>query len=255
MKRHTLLTASLTILLMLAQYSFAQGVRWDAKTSDGSDSERTDHFFYMPKMMKMVEGEAGRFMIVRLDKELMIMGDPKDKAYYQVTFQEMEQMMAAMNEQMEAMKEQLAQLPEDQRKMAEEMMNSRMKKDPKVEVKQTDETQTISGYACTKYVVSHDGQHSSTVWATNDVEGFEVMKSDMKEFATRMKAIMKNSGTKDPTGLLEGVDGFPIKTETSDGLKTVVTKVEQASTPAAEFDAPAGYKKEAMPTMSGGEGY
>jgi hypothetical protein len=206
-------------------------------------------------MMKMVEGEAGRFVILRLDKELMIMGDPKDKNYYQMTFAEMEQMIkgvdAAMSQQMEAMKEQLAQLPEEQRKMAEEMMGSRMGgKEPKVEVSKTGESSTISGFNCTKYVVKHDGQHASTVWATKDITGFETMKTDMEEFARRMKAMMKNLGSKNPSGILEGVDGFPIQTETNDGWKTVVTRVEQKSTPATDFEVPAGYKKEEMPGMS-----
>jgi len=246
-----------TIILILtsAFTVFAQGVRWEAQSGEKGDTvRRTDHFSYMPRMMKMVEGDAGRFMILRLDKELMIMGDPKEKNYYQMTFDEMEQMVkgvdAAMSEQMEAMKEQLAQLPEEQRKMAEEMMASRTRKEPKVEVTKTGESSTISGYACTKYLVKHDGQHASTVWATKDITGFDVMKSDMEEFARRMKAMMKNLGSKDPSGMLEGVDGFPIQTETKDGWKTVVTKVDQASTPAAEFEVPAGYKKEAMPGMS-----
>jgi hypothetical protein len=242
------------ILFLAASTGFAQGVRWEAKSTEASGEEaRIDHFYYMPKMMKMVEGDGGRFMVIRLDRELMIMGDPKEKSYYQVTFAEMEQAMkqmdAAMGSQMEAMKEQLAQLPEEQRKMAEEMMGSRMKKEPKVEVSKTGETTTIAGYACSKYVVKHDGKHESTVWATKDVTGFEAMRGDMEEFARRMKAAMNNIGGKDPSGLLEGVDGFPLKTENADGWKSEVTKVDNASTPAAEFEAPAGYKKEPMPGM------
>jgi hypothetical protein len=246
---------TLIFSLVSGYYASAQGIRWEAQSGDkGGNDQRTDRFFYMPRMLKMVEADAGRFMILRLDKELMVIGDPKEKSYYQMTFAEMEQMMkgvdAAMSQQMEAMKEQLAQLPEEQRKMAEEMMGSRMKKAPTVEVTKTEETSTISGYACTKYLVKHDGEHASTVWATKDVTGFETMKEDMEEFGRRMKAMTKNLGSKDPSGILEGVEGFPVQTETKDGWKTVVTKVEQASTPAAEYEVPSDYKKEEMPGMS-----
>ena len=56
-------------------------------------------------------------------------------------------------------------------------------------------------------------------------------------------------GGKDVTGLMGGIDGFPIQIETKGGRKSLVTKIEERSTGASEFEAPAGYKKTDPPTM------
>lgn len=242
------------ILMFSASPALSFGIRWEAVTSGGrSDGKEADHFYYMPKMMKMVEGSEGRFAIIRLDKEVMIMGDPSTKTYYQVTFDEMEKMMkganAAMDAQMEAMQQQLAALPEDQRKMAEEMMGKNMKpKEAEIEVSKTGETKSVNGYDCTKYVVKQAGTTVSVVWASSSIPAFGVMKADMEEFAKRMKAMTKGS-TKG--ALTEGVDGFPMLTESPDGMRTEVTKIESTEIPRGEFEVPEGYSKEEMPGMSG----
>jgi GLPGLI family protein len=256
MKRKSRIFFGFVVLLaaMVAQ-GFSEGVHWMSKTihSPGDDEEQIDHFLYMPRMMKMMDGRGERAVILRLDKELMIMINLKDHTYQQVTFDEMEQMMksagAVMDAQMEAMREQLAQLPEEQRKMAEQMMGSRMKKtEPKIEVSATGNTETISGYACREYVVTEDGERSATVWATHDVAGFASMKKDMMEFAKRMKEIVK-SGMKETPGIMEGIDGFPIQTETAGGTKTIVTRIEEMAADESEFAVPAGYTREEMPKM------
>jgi len=241
--------ASLSCLLV-ASVSFS-GIRWETtKTSGGAAGEAPSMFYYMPGKMKMVEGGDGRFAIIRLDQEVMIMGDPAKKIYYQMTFAEMEQMMAtaskAMDAQREAMREQLATLPEEQRKMAEEMMGSRMQmQQPKIEVSKTDESKTVGGYPCTKYIVNQNGAAATTVWATTEIPGFEGMRKDMQEFAERMKEMTKGMYNAEG-GLTEGVDGFPIVTESADGTRVEVTKLDQADTPSPEFEPPAGYQKQDM---------
>jgi hypothetical protein len=133
--------------------------------------------------------------------------------------------------------------------MAEAMMGGgMMKKEPKVENRNTGETRTISGYKCTKYLVIVDGQESSTVWASRDVKEFEVMRKDMEEFARRMKAMMP-AGMGGAAGAMEGIDGFPIQTETSHGWKSVVTKIESRSTPESAFVAPSGYERQNLMRM------
>jgi hypothetical protein len=235
----------------------AQGVYWESKTTGGGDKERVDMFYYMPRMMKMVGGDEGRAVILRLDKEVVTMVDPEKKAYYQMTFKEMEQMMegaAAMGDyQNEMMKEQLAQLPEEQRKAVEEMMKSKKKpKGPSVEVSRTGETKTISGYHCQEYALKEDDERIATIWATRDVKEFELMREDMKEFARRMKVIAER-GMKDSPQLLEDIDGFPIATERAGGRTSIVTKIEERSTPANAFDPPADFRKESFPGMGGGD--
>lgn len=250
----TRIIVAVFLTMMLTRTAFSFGVKWEAVTSGGAaEHKEADHFYYMPGKMKMVEGKEGQFVIIRLDQELMIMGDPARKAYYQMTFGEMEQMMeganAIMDSQMEAMRQQLAALPEEQRKMAEQMMGSQMKpKEPEVEVEKTGETKTVSGYSCTKYVVKEDGATVSSVWASNSIPEFAVMKKDMEEFAKRMAA-MSRASSKKKASLTEGVDGFPMLTESVDGSRTEVTNIEAAEVPASEFEVPQGYSREEMPGM------
>jgi len=238
--------------------AFSQGVYWESTISGNADEKtRVDKAYYMPRMVKIVQGDDGEEVIIRLDKEVMTMVDHSKKAYQQITFAEMEQFMKGasgeMDAQMEEMRKQLEQLPEDQRKMAEQMMGSgMMRKEPKVESRNTGETGTISGYKCTKYMVMMDGKESSTVWASRDVKEFGVMRKDMEDFARRMKAMMP-AGKGGVTGAMEGIDGFPMQTETAGGWKNVVTKIESRSTPESEFEAPSGYRKD-KPMMMGGEG-
>jgi len=233
-------------LCLIGINAFAQGVYWESKiSSSNTEKERTDKAYYMPKMLKVVHGEDGTSAIIRLDKEMMMMIDPSEKSYWEVTFAEMERFMKGASAEMEA---QMEQMPEEQRKMVEQMMGSRMKKEPKVETVKTGESKTISGFSCTKYLVKQDGKEEATVWATTDIRKFEVMQKDIEEFARRMKAMMPPGAT-DATGLVGGIDGFPIQTETSGGWKNVVTKIEERSTPANEFEPPSGYRKTDPPMM------
>ena len=240
-------------LFFCALQSFSQGLYWESKISGSpGESERTDKAYYMPRMVKIIHGENGESAIIRLDKEMMIMVQPKDKTYWEMTFDKMEEMMkgasAQMDAQMAEMQKELEALPPEQRKMAEQMMDSHnMGKMPKVETTNTGETGTIGGYPCTKYVVKHDGQEFATVWATREIKRFDVMKKDMEEFGRRMQAIMP--GGKDITGMMSGIDGFPIQLETKTGRKSLVTKIEDRSTAAPEFDPPSGYKKTDPPMM------
>ena len=187
------------LLNLMALTSFSQGAYWESIVSGAADKtkERTDKSYYMPRMLKMVNGEDGSMVILRLDKELMMMVNAKEKSYWQMTFAEMENMMkgvsSQMQAQMEEMKKQMAELPEEQRKMAEQMMGQSglmTGKDRKIETVKTGESKTISGYGCTKHVVKADGKETLTVWASKDVKEFAAMRKDMEEFARRMKEML-----------------------------------------------------------------
>ncbi len=259
MKTNMIRTCFLLCYLFLgASQVFSQGAYWESSVSGGpGEKERMDKAYYMPRMLKMVQGDDGQSAVIRLDKEMMIMIDPKEKTYWEISFDKMERIMkgasAQMTAQMAEMQKQLEQMPEDQRKMAEQMMGAHKPGSaPKIEASNTGETKTISGYACTKYIIKHDDKEAATVWATRDVKKFDVMKKDMEEFGKRMQAMIP--GGKGVNGLMGGIDGFPIQTETVGGRKTVVTKIEERSTPADEFEAPAGYRKTEPPMMGGKEG-
>jgi GLPGLI family protein len=257
MNKRRVFYAVLMNLMTLA--ATAQGVYWESTVSGlpGQKQDRMDRSYYMPHMLKMVNGEDGSIAILRLDKELLIMADPKEKTYWQSTFAEMESMMkgvsSEMQAQMEQMKKELAEMPEEQRKMVEQMMGQSgmmTGKEPKVETVKTGETKSISGFSCTKHVVKMDGRETVTAWATRDVKEFTVMREDMELLARKMKKMMPQ-GMSEASGLMSGIDGFTIQTTTPEGWTTTVTKIEGRSTPTGEFDPPAGYRKVDPPTMEG----
>ncbi|MBI1807651.1 MAG: DUF4412 domain-containing protein [Ignavibacteria bacterium] len=239
----------LSILISVTVYG--QGLYWES-TMTGSmmgGKERTSKSFYMPKMFKEVREGSDGTTIVRLDKQLMITVNNKDKTYSEMTFTELEATMkkavGKMDEKMAEMEEKLKDMPEEQRKMVEQMMGNKMPgkgKDTKVEISATGEKKTISGYVCEEYLVKQDGKELMTLWTSKDVKAFDDMRKDLEEFKSRMAALNPMGGK----GLAEGMkdlQGFPIQTQFGQGLTSTVTKIEKRSTPASEFEVPAGYKK------------
>jgi hypothetical protein len=240
--------------------AYGQGVYWESKTDgtmmQGKSAEAK--FYYMPGKFKTVTSRNGDAVIVRLDKEFVITVNAEEKTYSEITFAELEEVMkksrARMDSHMEEVQKQMADLPEEQRKMMEKMMEKLpgKQKEGKVSVRKTGGQRSISGFSCTQYVVSQDGKDVVTVWATKEVHDFKTMRKDLEEFSRRMAALSPMGSV----GLVEGmktIDGFPIQTEAGDGV-TLVTKIERRSTPAAEFEAPAGYAKVASPMIEGGYG-
>jgi hypothetical protein len=237
--------------------SYAQGVYWEATTSGSmkSDEAQVSQFYYMPRMLKVVEIGDDMAVILRLDKELMIVMNTREKTYWEMTFAEMEEMVKGAGMQMDAamreMEKQMAGLSIEQQEMMKKMMGSRKPKEKaKIEVTRTNESKTIGGYRCTKYVLERGGEEEGVVWATKDMKEFEVMRKDMEEFGKRMDA-MRAKESMGVEEAINAIDGFPIQTEMADGEKTVVTKVEGRSTPAKEFEVQAGFKKEESPMKKG----
>lgn len=246
---HTYIRIAMVALFAigLTGTTFAQGLYWESTISGGSVGERNEQMWAVPKKMKGVTKGTGETFIVRLDKEVFITIDPTEKTYSEMTFAEMEEMMkkvgGEMDSKMAEMQKQLAAMPEEQRKMVEKMMPGMgAAKDAKVDVKNTGDKKTISGFSCTKVVVTQDGKDMMTLWVTKDVSGFDAMRKDWEEFSKRMMA-MNPMGGKGLGEAFKKIDGFPIQTEMGQGITSTVTKIEKKTATASEFEVPAGYKK------------
>jgi hypothetical protein len=248
---HTTLRSAFVALLLIgfASTSLCQGLHWTSTTKGGPVGERTEDMWVISKKMKMVTRETGEALIVRLDKELLIMVDPNAKEYSEITFAELETMTkkagGKMDAQMAEMKKQLAEMPEEQRKMVEQMMGNKMPGmaggEGKLEVSKSGDTKKISGYSCTKYVVAQDGKEMMTIWATRDVAGFDALRKDWEAFSKRMMAM--NPMTKHLGESFGRIDGFPIQTELGRGMTSTVMMIEKKAAPASDFEVPTGYKK------------
>jgi len=242
---HQFLWISLTFCFAVSAYG--QGIYWESKEIGSPMGDKSDvaRFYYMPRMFKVILDEGGRTIIFRLDKQLMITVDNADKTYTELTFAELEKTMKKAGAQMEEMKKKMADLPEEQRKMMEQMMGD----GGVVEVKATGEKKSISGYACSKYVVTKNGKESIAVWTTKDVKGFDSMRKDMEEFGRLIAELNPMMGKEMAEGMKK-IEGFPIQTDMG-SIKSVVTKVEKRASPPSEFDVPSGYKKVKPKMMEG----
>ena len=242
----------LAAALLVAAASFAQGLYTESSSSGGplGDTPKLSKAYMMPKMYRH-EGSDGQVIIVRLDKERFYMVNPNDKTYSEMTFTEMEEGAKKAGEQMDKrmaeMQEKMKDMSEEQRKMVEKMMGSMGGKSAAevVEVNGPSEKKTINGWACGKYVATSNGKDLLTMWTTNDVKGFESMRADWEQFSRKMVSLSPVGGK----GLAQAftkISGFPIQTEMF-GVTTVVTKIEKKSTPAGQFEVPAGYTKTDSP--------
>lgn len=128
----------------------------------------------------------------------------------------------------------------EQAKMMQQMMQSMA---GSIKVTPTNETQTINGYKCKKYIVSMM-MATSDYWATKDFKGYDEMKTVGEKAAKLFEAnpMMKQMNV---MGLMKDLDGFPIKTSSQvmgGSVVTLVKKIEQKNLEKSLFKVPAGYK-------------
>lgn len=220
---------------------YGQGMYWESTiTIPGQDQkEKLMKTFYLPKKMKTTsEGEI-EYVIIRIDQEKLYSVKPAEKTYSEMTFAQIEAAGKQAEEQMAKLQEQMKSMPAEQRQMMEKMLGANMpgKTGATYEVVKTGEKKVISGFACTHYTMKQNDKEIASLWTTQDVKGFAAMRQDMMEQIRRMSMLK---------GLAEAmtkVDGFPIKMDMTQGVKTLVTKVEPRTIAASEFEVPAGFTK------------
>ncbi|MEB2309167.1 MAG: DUF4412 domain-containing protein [Candidatus Brocadiaceae bacterium] len=260
MKRNMVMfTGALALMICLSVQAFAKGLYWEStRTGREGKGDGVSKSYYMPRMCKIVMEDNKGAVIIRLDKEEMLMLNHKKKTYQEMTFNEMETMMKGVISQMQEvakqMEKELAAMPAEQRKMVEQMMGKNLiKKQEEKTVVKTDETKNISNYACTKFILKEGDKDVATIWATKDIDDFKAMQQDMEEFGKRMATMMPGNLEGQMDRSIALVDGFPVRTEMTDGTTMTVTNAEKRSIPASEFEAPSGYKKEKLPAGMKGE--
>ena len=89
----------LALSLSGATVAAAQGLYWEQKTT-AFGKDRTSEMYAMPKMIKVVQD--GQHIILRSDKEQMIMIDPAKKTYRVMPFSELESVAKSAQDQMQA---------------------------------------------------------------------------------------------------------------------------------------------------------
>jgi hypothetical protein len=232
-KSHFILSIAVTVVVS-AFSATGQGLYVESKSSSGDKIEK---FWHRPHMFRSIEDE-GKVTVIRLDKGLIYSIDPEKKTYSEVSFSEMNEMREKIATMM---KKRMEKMPPEQRKMLEGKMGDLKERANRYDVSTTGETKTISGFTCTKYLVKHQGGETETVWAADGIGGgMESLRQDMEEF---LKRVSMSMGTgKARTEWYTEIHGFPIQTENRGSIKTV-TKIEQRSVSASDFEVPAGYTR------------
>jgi Domain of unknown function (DUF4412) len=239
--------AGLCLALLLAGSAFSQGLYWESTTTGGplKDKANISQTYAMPKMFKIVNTQG--VMILRMDQEKIYNVDIAKKTYSEMTFAEMEAYAKKASEKMAQFREKIKNLPPEQRKQMEAMggMMGAGAEGP-VDVSATGEKRTISGFACTRYIMKRGDKEMMTLWVTKDVTGYDNLRRDLMEFGKRTAALMNMTGMSEA---YQKIDGFPMETDMDmmGKMTMVVTKVEKRSTAAGEFNVPAGFTKTDSP--------
>jgi hypothetical protein len=240
--------AGLCLLLCIAATTFGQGLYWESTTSGGplGDKGNASQNYAMPKMFKIVS--SSKIMILRMDQEKIYDVDPAKKTYSEMTFADMEVYAKKAGDKMAAFREKIKNMPPEQQKKMEGLAAMMGGAEAPVVITPSDEKKTVSGFSCSKYVMSRGGKEIATMWVTRDVSGFDNLRKDWMEFGKRMATLTNMTGLGEA---YQKMDGFPMETDMDmmGKMTTVVTKVEKRSTPAGEFTVPAGYTKTDSPMM------
>src|SRR5919197_5550213 len=154
---------TIIVMVFICIAARAYGQLYTESITTGLGKEQIDtKLYHMPQMFKMIRDD-GNATIVRLDKELIISVNNEKREYSQMTFAELETKMKEVRSKvdiaMQEMQKKMADMPPERRKIIEQMMGKNLglgSGGGKLEVKKTGESKTISGYACTKLVVTQD---------------------------------------------------------------------------------------------------
>ncbi len=243
------------LLLTGSQAAWAEGLYWESSTS-GVGQPENSRVYAMPRKIR-VEQAGSHQVILRADRDELILLDTSKKTYQKLRFSDLESMARTAQEQMHSamsqVEEEMKGMPAEQRAMVEKMMQKLpgkpAAKSATLTVEKTGEKKNINGFECTKYIATEDGKTVLTAWTTQDVKDFSALHED---WVSMQKRLAKMSPSMDAAGEAYGkMEGFPIQIDMGE-IRTVVTKVEQRNTPPDAFEVPPGYKEEKIPLPGSG---
>lgn len=194
----------------------------------------------------------------------------------------MQAMGGQMAEAMKQMQEALKEMPPEQRQMMEQMMRQSMPgggsaapapsaeacREPKVEVRPTGQTARIAGFAATRYDVFEDGMFTEELWVSKAITAWrEIDPKKLERFGQEMAKALENlpgcgrsrarqagADPYDPAWKL-AAEGYAVRSVdhgAAGGAVVEVVKAESRSVPAAEFQPPAGFKRQSLKELMSG---
>jgi hypothetical protein len=205
-------------------------------------------------------GGGGRgAVIVDATAKKVIMLDSEKKTYHEMTEADAKQMKERMEGMRAQMAEQLKNMPPEHRKQAEQAMNRMGGGGPQIEVKYEPlgTKKKVNGFACEMYKVQvgtfSTSESCIAPWSSSLITKAEVDQF-RKSFAEMEKAFGSLGNMR--AGDLSKAPGIPVEQthlgpDGKPDWTTTLKSVSRGSVPASQFQVPAGFTKEEMPTMGG----
>ncbi len=224
-----ILLSLLGVALVLSARQARADLYWETvMTQQGApaaNAELTKHYL-TPKAYRIEQPD----MIIIMDYDTMTLYQlqPANKSYVKKDMNKM-----AMGPKMRNMK---GKQKEEFKKFMKNMM--------KMEVTPTNETKTINGYKCRKYLISMM-MTQQEMWVTKDIEGYDEFKTLYRDMASKLQTSPMLRMT-NMAAMVNKLDGFPIQTVIKMMGTTrvsTVKKIEQKTLDKSLFLVPAGYRE------------
>jgi hypothetical protein len=193
----------------------------------------------------------GTGMIIDLKTGVMTNIDGKNKTYFEVTKQDLQNMQAMFAERMKDPKMQKAMAM--MKGISTEMSSS-------TEVKKTGVTRKVAGFSCDEWRITMSSMMSITECVTGDFKYPAESLHAVMEFSESMRKSMTfgpgAQSSSDYAEKMKSIKGFPVATSitvdagiTKTTTSSEVTEVRHEFLPASTWDAPAGFRKVDNPML------
>jgi hypothetical protein len=256
----TLLSIAICSTAVFAQ---AQGVVFVQKETTNGQSV-TNQVQMDKTHIRAESSAAGNPMAFIFDgqNQTALMVDMNKKTYTEITKADADRLRQQADSAMSQVQSQLANLPPEQRKIVEQMMRGRgglpganAAPAPKVQYRAAG-SDKVGQWACTKYEGYVGAQKTEEV-CTVDPKEFGLAPGDfdvarqLAEFVKAMSPAAADRIMFNGTVQEQGFAGIPVRhTSYRNGAVQSVSEIVEfhnQAIPASTFDAPAGFRKEALP--------
>lgn len=265
MRRHlSILFASLVVGFVPVAAQAADGVLIVQTITNGTTTTKSEVQIEPTRMRTEVSDGAGRRQSIIYDgnKDVLYVVDPDRRSYMEMTRADAERMGTMMQGAMAALQKQLAAMPPAQRAAMERQMGAMtggLTGGGEKPVYRRSGTDRVGQWACDKYDGLTKGEKTSEV-CTVDPKVLGLTTADfavtikMAEFAGRIVPQMANQmvGIGSPE---QGFSGVPVRAVSGpqgNNVTIVLSEARRMTFADNIFAVPAGFQKQALPTMGAG---
>jgi hypothetical protein len=225
------------------------GLYWEQITEiitpKGDTTSYEQKFYLIPEKFRSerIGPHNDAFLIVRLDKEIMINGSPAESMYQQIPFAELIRRQELRKKNLQLMRAQMDTLPPNLRWRMEKDLGVRWEPE-RYEIKETGEKKVIAGLNCEKLFVTNRDSLEGEYWVTKDVGSLDTYGKDWLGIMG-----MVIIGPQFEKHKLINEKGVLIEAHV--GKTTIkVTKMEKKSLPENIFDPPESFEKIDVPVWN-----